>query len=107
MIRCNGSEDDFTQAYASVLWAEQLRSLMGDISPQDLRAMGTDDKIALANELFGEDRTYNITYKINGRGYIAVKSIALAATTSTKCDIGAEATDEDEFGSQDTTVHTG
>ena len=108
------ANDEVAGVYATVLFHDEIRSILGySVQPDDMMEMKIDDQIKLANAIC-ENMVYRITYRINRKGYLAIKKIeplsrlvasAEDDTTGPHADDVVDEAADEMFGSQDTVEH--
>ena len=112
------NNDEVAGAYATVLFHDEIRAILGYcVQPDAMMEMKIEEQVKLANAIC-ENMIYRITYRINSKGYLAVKKVAplsrLRAAEDDDEDAASEGAHdtkaideaaEEMFGSQDTVSH--
>lgn len=114
MLRDLNETDELSAMYGTVLFQNQLQSLLGySISPEKLIEMPMDHQRQVAEQLL-IGKVFRVKYRINSKGYVSIKTIEAIARLGDSTDndnsgdgISDTAVDTlaRDFGSQNTADH--
>ena len=114
MLRDLNKTDELSAMYGTVLFQNQLQSLLGySISPEKPIEMPMDHQRQVAEQLL-IGKVFRVKYRINSKGYVSIKTIEAIARLgdSTDNDNGGDGISDTavdtlarDFGSQNTADH--